>query len=63
MSYRIEVKIVIHAETRQIAERFCAMVEDYVGDTFTKDTAVMTARTEQALGDDGQPVSEFDAHS
>lgn len=53
MSYRVEIKVVIYAETRQVAESFAAMVETYIGESFTPETAVFTARIEEPLDTDG----------
>lgn len=58
MSHRIEIKVVIHAADAPIAEKFASMVEDYISDTFTKDTAVMTVRIEPPLDTAGLPSSE-----
>lgn len=59
MSYRLEVKVVIYAETREAAVKFGEMIDEYVTDNFMANTGVLThMHVEPALKEDGRAVSE-----
>lgn len=58
MSYRVEIKVVIYADTHQIAESFAAKVETYIDESFTRETAVYSARIEGRFDADWNKADE-----
>ena len=52
--YRLEVTIVVYAETRPVADRFSRMISEFADDTFVRDIASVQTRIQPPINEEGK---------